>query len=178
MCLREMIPGMNYFTRNLITKLQDVGACVCVGESDAHRGLQEHQVGLCGSLSFSKLKRKHHHSTIDFLSLSVHACVPRVVVPFQLRLALLHQERPQLFRFSVPNRRATRPCNHNNKYSVLSPGQELHTPNLQFFWLPERRTRYLCIEKKGGIQIRAEENSNNIQLLAHNHDEKNISART
>ena len=35
------------FTGDLVAKLQQVGARVGVGEADAHRGLQEHQVGLC-----------------------------------------------------------------------------------------------------------------------------------
>jgi len=53
--LEEIITAADHdllHTGDLVTKLQQVGACVCVGEPNAHRGLQEHEVGLCGSFIF------------------------------------------------------------------------------------------------------------------------------
>jgi hypothetical protein len=49
----------------------------------------------------------------------VGLCVPGVVVPSELRLALLHQEGPQLLRFPVPNRRASGPCDGDDDNNTL-----------------------------------------------------------
>jgi hypothetical protein len=64
------------FTSDLVAKLLQVGARIRVGEPDAHRGLQEHQVGLCIWLKvFSKLKQKHQHTTTVLLLLQLKLLV-------------------------------------------------------------------------------------------------------
>ena len=50
---------MHGFTGDLVAKLLQVGARVGVGEADAHRGLQEHQVGLCMHLVYSFQQTEH-----------------------------------------------------------------------------------------------------------------------
>jgi hypothetical protein len=56
----EIFRGL--FTGDLVTKLVQVGACVGVGEADADRGLQEHEVGLC-SFEQTRASISTHTST-------------------------------------------------------------------------------------------------------------------